>query len=233
MYIAIANSILSSSNSGSAGPREYYYVNDCLDIYGSFASASYPQGTFIVDDMVTFEIDGQSGYGYVVEVSQIPAQDFSIVGTGANQGGQCNSSNISFTASVFAQGDSNIYMHLQGTNTGGQALISVDGEYALTYNYSFEVYYDAEGSSGPITISGRVSINDYNFAANDSFHLGDFVIYSGVDIYNNAYIDGTVLTSTTYNNTIAYSDNGGCSNNYFLRIPDGTTFVSYTRNDNC
>ena len=236
MYIAIANSILSSSNSGSAGPPEYYNISDCIGNYGNFISAQYPSGTFVAGDMVTFVAGGVSGYGFVVDIAPYSGDDISIVGTGANQNQECTPSFIAFEPTIYTDYDQNIYMNLQGYTSGAQPVphISVDGEYALTYNYIFDVYYTGFPNSGLIRISGSVVIPDYDLPSDDSFDLGNFVIYSNpAQEFYSAAIDGEVITSTTYNNTTAFSNDNGCSYIYFLKIPNGTTFNSYTRNDNC
>jgi len=234
MYIAISNSIGSSSNSvGTPLPTtEYYTVNDCLEIYGSFNSTSYPIGTLVVNDMVTFVADGQPGYGYVTAVTEGVNIGFALTATGANQGGFCNLSDINFAPILIPSGNQ-ILIRLQGVNNGPYSLVSVDGNYELTYNYELEISYQtSEGFEGNFNVSGSILINDYSLG--EEFDLGDFIVYDakGQDVefvYANFQ---TIITSTTFANTTPYSNNGDCSYNYFLKN-SGTIFRCYAQNDNC
>jgi len=236
MYIAISNSIGSSSNSGGTPlpATEYYSVNDCIGIYGAFDSASYPIGTLVVKDMVTFVADGQPGYGYVGTVTEGVNIGFALTATGANQEGTCNLSDINFAPVLIPSGNQ-ILIRLQGNNIGPNNLTSEDDYLALTYNYDFSIFYTyGDGEEGDLFVSGSIVINNYDMEGESGFNLGDFVVYDfGEDIgLHTANFSGDVVTSTTFGHTTPYSDNEGCSYNYFLK-DSGTTFRCYAQNDNC
>ena len=226
MYIAVSNSIGSSSNSGTPlpPPSEYYNFYNCVEEESS-SSQNYPIGTFVVDDMVTFEISGQPGYGRVQEILDGDGGAIAITATGANQGGYCNLSEIAFNPTLFVDGD-NIILSLDGTNNGPNNLVD-DGPNKLTYYYSFNIDYD-NGSLGTATIDGYLDISNYNMTVG-SFNLGDFVVYN---ILNLVSIDVTyTATYTEFNDTISYTNGDGCIDEYFLRTNDGTTFYCTTPND--
>lgn len=224
MYIAVSNSIGSSSNSGTPPTSEYYNFYNCVEEESS-SSQNYPIGTFVVDDMVTFEISGQPGYGRVQEILEGDGGAIAITATGANQEGYCNLSEIAFNPTLFVDGD-NIILSLDGTNNGPNNLVD-DGPNKLTYYYSFNIDYD-NGSLGTATIDGYFDISNYNMTVG-SFNLGDSVVYN---ILNLVSIDVTyTATYTEFGNTISYTNGGGCIDKYFLRTNDGTTFYCTTPND--
>tara|TARA_R110000868_G_scaffold16109_3_gene73007 strand:+ start:2948 stop:3634 length:687 start_codon:yes stop_codon:yes gene_type:complete len=227
MYIAVSNSIGSSSNSGTPlppPPSEYYDFYNCVEEEGS-SSQNYPIGTFVVGDMVTFEISGQPGYGRVQEILEGDGGAIAITATGANQEGYCNLSDIAFNPTLFVDGD-NIILSLDGTNNGPNNLVD-DGPNKLNYYYSFNIDYD-NGSLGTATIDGYLDIANYNMAVG-GFNLGDFIVYN---IPNLVSIDVTyTATYTEFGSTISYTNGDGCINKYFLRTNDGTTFYCTTPND--
>lgn len=229
MYIAVSNSIGSSSNSGTPLPpptSEYYNFYNCVEEESS-SSQNYPIGTFVVDDMVTFEISGQPGYGRVQEILEGDGGAIAITATGANQGGYCNLSEIAFNPTLSVDGD-NIILTLDGTNNGPNNLVD-DGPNKLTYYYSFNInYVDSIPGVNTATIDGNIEINNYNMTVG-SFNLGDFVVYN---IANLVSIDVTyTATYTEFGTTISYTNGDGCINKYFLRTNDGTTFYCTTPND--
>lgn len=235
MYIAISNSIGSSSNSGGTPtPTEYYTVNDCIGFFGSFNSTSYPIGTLVVNDMVTFVADGTPGYGYVTAVTEGVNIGFALTATGANQGGLCNLSDINF-APILIPSDPQILIRLQGNNNGLYNLTSEVGNYALTYNYEFGIFYTyGDGEEGDLLVSGSIVIDNYDMEGGVDFNLGDFVVYdfgAAIGLATASFL-GDVVTSTTFVHTTPYSDNEGCSYYYFLKN-SGTTFRCYAQNDNC
>ena len=225
MYIAVSNSIGSSSNSGTPPTSEYYNFYNCVEEESS-SSQNYPIGTFVVDDMVTFEISGQPGYGRVQEILEGDGGAIAITATGANQGGYCNLSEIAFNPTLSVDGD-DIILTLDGTNNGPNNLVDDVPYNKLTYYYSFNIEYD-NGSLGTVTIDGFLNIDNYNMAVG-AFTLGDFIIYNianliGISI-NNTY------TYTEFGSTISYTNGEDCINKYFLRTNDGTTFYCTTPND--
>ena len=225
MYIAVSNSIGSSSNSGTPPTSEYYNFYNCVE-EESNSSQNYPIGTFVVNDMVTFDYSGQPGYGRVLEVLDGVGSAIAITATGANQGGYCNLSEIAFNPTLFVDGD-NIILSLDGTNNGPNNLVDDVPYNKLNYYYSFNIDYD-NGSLGTATIDGYLDIGNYNMTVG-AFNLGDFVVYN---IANLVSIDVTyTATYTEFGNTISYTNGESCINKYFLRTNDGTTFYCTTPND--
>ena len=229
MYIAVSNSIGSSSNSGTPlpppPPSEYYNFYNCVEEESS-SSQNYPIGTFVVDDMVTFDYSGQPGYGRVLEVLDGVGSAIAITATGANQGGYCNLSEIAFNPTLFVDGD-NIILTLDGTNNGPNNLVDDVPYNKLNYYYSFYINYD-NGSLGTATIDGYLDISNYNMTVG-SFNLGDFVIYN---IPNLVSIEVTyTYTYTEFGTTISYTNGDSCIDKYFLKVNDGTTFYCTTPND--
>ena len=227
MYIAVSNSIGSSSNSGTPSPpppSEYYNFYNCVE-QESNSSQNYPIGTFVVGDMFTFDYDGQTGYGKVQEILDGVGSDIAITATGANQEGYCNLSEIYLVPTLSIDGN-DIILSLDGTNNGPNNLVD-DGPNKLNYYYSFNIDYD-NGSLGTVTIDGYISIANYNMTVG-AFNLGDFIIYN---IANLVSIDVTyTATYTEFGNTISYTNGDGCIDKYFLRTNDDTTFYCTTPND--
>jgi len=213
-------------------PSEYYYVNDCIGNYGSFTSIEYPTGTFAVNDMVTFTTGQGDSFGFIIYTTQVAGDDIAITATGTNQGGYCSLSDIYFQPQVIPDG-SYIKLRLEGLNNGPEELESL-GLNALNYNYDFDIYYEnSEGGSGNINVSGNIPISEYVFEK-PNWDFGVFNIYTDPE-QNFTYVEvQNMITSITFNNTIAYSNDGGCSYPYFLReAPEVKTFYCYTLNDNC
>jgi len=229
MYIAVSNSIGSSSNSGTPlppPPSEYYNFYNCVEEEAS-SSQNYPIGTFVVDDMVTFEISAQPGYGKILEVLEGSGGVNAITATGANQEGYCNLSDITFQPNLFVDGD-NIILSLDGVNDGPNDLIDL-GLNGLTYYYSFDITYD-DGTPfiGTGTIQGNIEINNYNMTV-PTFSLGDFIVYNIPNLVSIS-VENT-YTYTEFNYTVSYTNGDGCIDKYFLKINDGTTFYCTTPND--
>jgi hypothetical protein len=230
MYIAVSNSIGSSSNSGVTPsppppPTEYYNFYNCVDEEFS-SSENYPIGTFVVDDMVTFDYGGQQGYGRVLEVLDGVGSDIEITATGANQEGYCNLSEIAFNPTLSIDGN-DIILSLDGQNIGPNDLVDDVPYNKLIYHYSFNIDYD-NGSLGTATIDGYLDINNYNMTVGN-FNLGYFIIYNIANLIsisiNNTY------TYTEFGSTISYNNGDSCIDKYFLRTNDGTTFYCTTPND--
>jgi hypothetical protein len=206
---------------------EYYNFYNCVEEeYNS--SQNYPIGTFVVDDMVTFEYDGQSGYGRVLEVLDGVGSAMAITATGANQEGYCNLSDIALNPSIKNE-PNQIVLYLSGTNIGPNDLVDY-GLNGLTYNYAFNLECNTGVATQILNLSGSIEINDYNMTVG-AFDLGEFPIYS----YGGApfvSIDVTyTATYTEFNNTISYTNGNGCINKYFLRTDYGITFYCTTPND--
>ena len=231
MYIAVSNSIGSSSNSGGTPlpppPSEYYNFYNCVEEESS-SSQNYPIGTFVVDDMVTFDYDGQPGYGRILEVLDGVGSANAITATGANQAGNCNLSEIAFQPQLIVDGD-NIILSLDGTNNGPNNLVDDVPYNKLNYYYSFNIdYINNNPGFNTATIEGYLDIANYNMAVG-AFNLGDFIVYN---IPNLVSIEVTyTATYTEFGTTISYTNGEDCINKYFLRTNDGTTFYCTTPND--
>jgi len=211
---------------------ERYYVNDCSSQYGTFISVAYPTGTFIYGDMVTFETGQGAGFGFITDFTYNEGDEIEITAIGVNQGGNCFTSNIAFNPILIADSQ-NILLRLQGGNSGPENLASM-GLNALNYTYNIQIYYESDNSSGNLYVSGDIPISTYNLAAEDTFNLGDFVIYNDPEDSFNYVVIENIISSITFNNTIAYSNNDGCSFPFFLReAPEVKTYYCYTQNDDC
>ena len=210
---------------------EYYDVNDCIGSYGSFTSVAYPIGTFAVNDMVTFTTGQGDAFGFILYTTQEAGGDIAITATGTNQGGECALSNIYFQPEVDPDG-TYITLRLKGLNNGPEELESL-GLNALNYNYDFEIYYESNVGNGYINIAGNIPISFYVFEK-PNWDFGVFNIYTDPE-QNFTYIEvQNMITSITFENTIAYSNDGGCLYPYFLReSPEVKTFYCYTQNDDC
>jgi hypothetical protein len=229
MYIAVSNSIGSSSNSGGTPlpppPSEYYNFYNCVEEEAN-SSQNYPIGTFVVDDMVTFDYGGQPGYGRVLEVLDGVGSDIAITATGANQAGYCNLSEIAFQPQLIVDGD-NIILSLDGTNNGPNNLVDDVPYNKLNYYYSFNIDYD-NGGAGTATIDGYLDITNYNMTVG-AFNLGDFIVYNIPNLVSISIND--TYTYTEFGTTISYTNGDGCIDKYFLKTNDGTTFYCTTPND--
>jgi hypothetical protein len=232
MYIAVSNSIGSSSNGGAPLPppaTEYYQVKDCINDDYYFYSQNYPIGTFVVDDMVTFEISGQPRYGRILEVLDGVGGADAITATGANQEGYCNLSDVHFEPEVYLDGY-NIFLNLVGYNNGPNSLID-EGPNALTYHYSFTIECNTTTSFQIVNASGSIPIEGYGLGVG-GFSLGNFLIYSIASPEPIVSINVTyTATSPEFGSTIGYHKFPYCIDTYFLRTNDGTTFICTTPND--
>lgn len=229
MYIAVSNSIGSSSNSGTPlppppPPSEYYNFYNCVEEESS-SSQNYPIGTFVVDDMVTFDYSGQPGYGRVLEVLDGVGSAIAITATGANQEGYCNLSDIALNPSILND-PNQIVLYLSGTNIGPNDLAGSK----LTYNYAFSLECNTAVGVQILNLDGSIEINDYNMTVG-AFDLGEFPIYTyGGDPFVSINVTNTA-TYIEFNDTISYTNGDGCIDKYFLKVNDGTTFYCTTPND--
>ena len=232
MYIAVSNSIGSSSNGGAPLPppaTEYYRVNDCINDDYSFYSQNYPIGTFIEGDMVTFGVSEIQRYGRISGVLEGVGGGDTITATGANQGGYCNSSEIYFNPEVYLDGY-DIYLNLQGGNNGPNSLID-EGLNRLTYHYSFTIECNFTTFSQIVYPSGSIIIEGYGLGVG-GFSLGNFPIYSITPTEPIFSINVTyTATYTEFSSTIGYTKFPNCIDTYFLRTNDGTTFICTTPNE--
>lgn len=232
MYIAVSNSIGSSSNSGTPSPpptSEYYDFYNCIEGEYSF-SQNYPIGTFVVGDMVTFEISGQAGYGWVQESLYGVGSADAITATGANQGGYCNLSEITFNPIVIND-PNQLVLNLSGTNNGPNDLVNnIGGSNKLTYSYYFSIQCNNGTYTQILHLQDTITIEIYNMTVG-AFELGEFVIHSyGGPTFVSIDVTYTA-TSTEFVDTISYTNGDGCIDKYFLKINDGTTFYCTTPND--
>ena len=220
-----------SAYSGPLPTTERYYVSDCIGNYGSFYSTEYPKGTFAVNDMVTFTTGQGDAFGVILYTTEQAGDDIAITATGVSQGGNCFLSNIYFQPQVDPDG-MYITLRLKGINNGPQELESL-GLNALNYQYEFEIYYESDVDNGYLNIAGNIPISNYVFEK-PNWDFGVFNIHDDAQ-KNFTYVEvQSIMTSITFGNTIAYSNDSGCSYPYFLReIPEVKTFYCYTENDNC
>jgi hypothetical protein len=210
-------------------PSEYYNFYNCVE-EESQSSQNYPIGTFVVDDMVTFEISGQPGYGRVLEVLDGVGSDIAITATGANQAGYCNLSEITLNPTIFND-PNQLVLNLSGTNNGPNNLVNNAGAtHKLNYSYDFTIECYIGASIQTLNLSDTIGIEDYDMIVG-AFELGEFVIHS----YGGPTFDSIEVTYTAtyaqFNDTNSYTNGDGCIDKYFLKTNDGTTFYCTTPND--
>jgi hypothetical protein len=233
MYIAIANSILSSSNSGGApvSTDEKYLISDCV-IGGDYKTISYPIGTFITGDRVTYVL-GNNSFGLVQGITTDINIGIDIFATGVNTT-DCLDNTLNLSANVIAPYFSpsiTLNYILEPLNS---SFVSTDEEYTFGWGYYYEIYYeyingDGDPSSGNITLSTTGVLNNYNIAVDEQFQ-----IYQ--DVYS---LDGNVTSfnASGYSNnpsivnTNSFTQNE-CSYPYFMRTlgsqSGSTFFINYT-----
>jgi hypothetical protein len=234
MYIAIANSILSSSNGGGTPLpiTERYYVQDCVGYTGNFISNDYPIGTFIADDRVTF-LNGVDGFGVIQYVITMPSSGIDIVGTGVNNG-DCFDNTLNLFANIVAPiGNPNITLNyiLEPLNS---SFVSTDEEYMFGWGYYYEIYYeyineDGDPSSGNILFSSTGVLDNYNIAVDEQFQIyQDFYVLDGNLTSFNA---SGYSNNPSIVNTNSFTQNE-CSYPYFMRTSGSqsgsTFFINYT-----
>ena len=209
---------------------ERYLVDDCIGQIGTVNTIEYPQGSFIINDRVTFEYNGYSTFGYVLSLSTEAIEDVSIFPTGVNNG-------VCF--------DNSLQLVTQPSPNGSQIQLDflcyptiadfdgTDSDYSININFYYYIYYVyADGESeGYVGVSGSVSNDDYYFIQNQYNSYGTVNVNLAGGIFVDYCYFNEVYQQPNFGHTNQYTGNN-CDDRYFMR-ENGYTFDTNFRNDDC
>lgn len=241
MYIAIANSIGSSSNSGGipVPTTERFEIQDCVGYSGNFFSNDYPIGEFVEGDRVTFN-NGVDAFGIVLNITTNPSSGVDIVGTGINNS-NCYDNFVNIS-SYNTLNDEDFFFIIE-INSADANFTSVDDEYemniayinsAIVVNYiepeEGDPYYDET----EVYFSGTVNIPNYNYEQGGTYEIFS-IFYTNIFGTAVSYFGVYTITQPSFNNTNQYTDDT-CAYHSFLRegtTQNGSTFYASFTNDDC
>lgn len=243
MYIAIANSIGSSSNSGGpVSTTERYEIQSCTYDTNQITQ-DYPIGTYQVNDRVVYYSDANGEqYGRILKKTSSPITNNTYI---TNFYGihnvNCYDNRVNLDAYVSTEGaDLYFIVELTPLDQNFVSVLKTDNQYDFSYNWYVEIYYEyvIYGDTYNATYSGgnSVSLNSgYEFYQNSTteiynnleFASDGFITYAEI-----SYMTGTASLSTAS----AFKTNADCSNNISMRNSGqqlGTTVYFGYRNDDC
>jgi len=218
---------------GSAPPPpEFtrYIVADCVVDGDQYYTTNYGYNDFQINDRVFYNINGINSFGKVIARTTEIDQEISIEPTGINSR-DCYDNILNFSSNCY--GDEEIKIEFYCTPLLDDFNYDAELDSFISYNYYLIVYYEAtdnEGNdySGISEISGNIEIGGYNFLQNQNNFMFDVQQErDGVVTYAN--IDSG-YEQPSFGATQQFSDNAGCSFNYFLRS-DGYSYVSNFRTE--
>ena len=218
---------------GSTPPPEFtrYIIEDCIT-GNTYNTAVYDWGAFEINDRVFYNIDNIGHLGRIIDYTTEVGDDIGATNLGVNSA-NCFDNILNFISGCY--GDEKIKIGFSCNPLLGNFNNDAELDTFISYNYYFNVYYEAtdnEGNDydGMSEISGTYEIGEYNFIQNQNNFMFEvqqerdgIVTYATIDSgYEQPY----------FGSTISFSDNDGCSFNYFL-ISNGYSYVSNFRKDNC
>lgn len=224
---------------GSASPpiMERYKVTDCIGVIGqeTVNTIEYPQGTFQLNDRVSYYFNGFNTFGYVLEIDVAATDEAEIYGVGVNSS-NCLDNNIDLYAYNSFNGNS--FFFTIPLIPYDDDFISQNNEYIIYlfyYNFALvTIDIDGEQDDREVTFSGNLTLNNYNFAQNGEYEIvGRSQAFSGAEVIGLS--EQYIITEISFNSTNSYTDND-CNNKYFLRdgsSQSGSTFYVNLRNDDC
>ena len=217
---------------GSAPPPpEFtrYIIADCVTDGDYYNTLEYEWGTFNINDRVLFNNDEGNTFGKIVDYTTDEGDIYpSFVGVNSPN---CYDNILNFSSNCY--GDEEIKIEFYCTPLLDDFNYDAELDSFISYNYYLIVYYEAtdnEGNpySGISEISGNIEIGGYNFLQNQNNFMFDVQQErDGVVTYAN--IDSG-YEQPSFGATQQFSDNAGCSFNYFLRS-DGYSYVSNFRTE--
>lgn len=236
MQISISNSI---GNIGGTPPHpEFtrYIISDCVFSGDYYNTLEYEWGTFNINDRVVFNKSGGiPTFGKINSYTTEIGDDINPSPVGVNSA-NCFNNTLNFTSELFIN-DTTLNIEFYCNPTNENFVYNADIDSYLIYYYNLDIYYegfDDEGNpvSDIINITGQSpEIGGYNFIQGQDNFV--FEINENIgDTITNAYIDEG-QEQPYFAGTQQYSDNNGCSYNYFLRTGDGYSFLGLARQDNC
>lgn len=245
MYIAIANSIGSSSNSGGpVSTTERYYITPCT--YDTpKVTQDYPIGTYQVNDRVVYYSD-ESGeqYGYIHnKTSSQTTFNTAITSFYGINSTVCYDNRVNLDAYVSAEGaDLYFIVELTPLDENFVSVYKTNNQYDFYYTWYAEIYYeyDVEGDiyNATYSIGGSVNLNNsgYEFYQNSTTEIFNNLEFSadGVITYAEiSYMTGSVSLS----NSLPFSTTNSCNNNNISMrnqgLQEGSTVYFNFRNDDC
>jgi len=234
MYIAIANSILSSSNSGSAGPTtERYFLTSCTGQTGPCTTPDFPIGTYNVGDRLRYEYQGWWQFGIVDNITTLPSDspiDIEFFGVNTTE---CIDNTLSLIPGVGFSGVTiNFTYDLENND---EQFTSIDSEYAFQWGYYYRVYseyIDQDGypASEYVFFTDTGTLSDYDIGAGGGIQINQQNYISDASLIFFVEIDEGWSNNPIISNTYGYTQND-CSFPYFMRVSDGSTFYINFQSD--
>ena len=236
MQISISNVIGSIINSGGSAPpiTETYAVSNC--IYGSpVRSIEYPQGTFQLNDRVTYEYNGLGTFGNILNPDTETSGIVEIYSTGFNSQ-NCFDNTIHLNGYNSYDGDT--FRFIVEFNSESSDFISENNEYQM-FAYYFNralVLIDVgygEQDEREVVFSGTQILANYNFTQGGDYEIiGRSQSFVAATVIG--YSEQNIAIELGFNNINSYTSND-CDYHYFLRYGSqlGSTFYADFRNDNC
>ena len=224
-----------SAYSGPPNPEfTRYIISDCIT-ENTYNTLEYGWGTFNINDRVAFNKPGGiPTFGKINSYTTEVGDDIDPSPVGVNSV-NCFDNTLIFTSELFIN-DTILNVKFYCNPFNGNFVYNGSIDSYLIYNYSLNIYYegfsDGEPVSDTINITGQSNeIGNYNFIQGENNLI--FEINENVgDTIDFAYITGGSC-QPYFAGTQQYSDNGGCSYNYFLQNETGYTFIANFVNDNC
>lgn len=211
-----------------------YIISDCV-FGGDYNSTNYAYNDFQINDRVIFTYNGINSFGKIIARTTEITQEISIESVGVNSA-DCFNNTLNFTSEVFLN-DTVINIKFYCNPETEKFVYDRHSDSYLIYDYNLNIYYqgfDDEGSpvSDTFNIVGQsAEIGGYNFIPGQDNFVFEINENTG-DTLTNAYIDYG-QEQPSFGATTQYSDNNGCSYNYFLRTGDGYSYNANFRTDNC
>jgi len=223
---------------GSAPPPpEFtrYIITDCVS-ENTYITLEYEWGTFNINDRVGFNKPGGiPTFGKINSYTTEIGDDINPSPFGVNSA-NCFDNVLNFTSVASAvEGGLTVSFYCNPSNENFVYNGSIDSY--LIYNYNLFIYIEGEDGEGDnfseiIQVDGQSNeIGNYNFIqGEDNFIFQVFQNISGNITF--MYIDEG-QEQPYFGGTQQYTDNNGCSYNYFLQNETGYTFLGIARQDNC
>lgn len=236
MQISISNSI---GNIGGTPPHpEFtrYIISDCVFSGDYYNTLEYEWGTFNINDRVVFNKSGGiPTFGKINSYTTEIGDDINPSPVGVNSA-NCFNNTLNFTSEVFLN-DTVINIKFYCNPETQNFVYNGDVDSYLIYDYNLNIYYQGFNDEGdPVSETFNIvgqspEIGSYNFIQGQDNFMFEINENTG-DTLTNAYIDSG-QEQPSFGATQQYSDNIGCSYNYFLRTGDGYSYNANFRTDNC
>ena len=226
-----------SAYSGPPNPEfTRYIVADCVIDGDYYNTLEYEWGTFNINDRVVFNNPGGiPTFGKINSYTTEIGDDINPSPVGVNSA-ICFDNTLIFTSELFIN-DTILNVKFYCNPINGNFVYNDSIDSYLIYNYNLNIYYEGFNSDGDpvsdtINITGQSNeIGNYNFIQGENNLIFEINENTG-DTITFARIEER-LEQPYFGGTQQYSDNGGCSYNYFLQNETGYTFTATFVKDNC